>query len=138
MAKKNREQAKAIRDAAMGNAKRDDINELSDADNGSETMKNEAEDISESLELAGLVGCAKQLLSPDSSESDQVEHRNGRLDTQERKLKLEEDEMKLKKDNRLQEIEDRKLDGEERKRMMENTSKKQEALPSVVQKLAEK
>ena len=74
--KRNREQAKVIRDAAMGNANRKVIIELSGADHGSTTVKNKAASILEDLDLAGLIECAKTILSPvstDSAFSDQAD-----------------------------------------------------------------
>ena len=138
-AKRNREQAKVIRDAALGLHSRELTLDLSG--DGPRKKKNNAESASDDLDLAGLIGCAKSILSPVSTElgvGEQHAYKLRRIELQERRLKLEEEELEMKKSERLQEVEDRKLDREERRHMMENTAKMQDALLQIVTKLTEK
>ena len=111
-----------IRDAALGLHSRELTLDL--LGDGPRKKKNNAESASDDLDLAGLIGCAKSILSPVSTESgvgEQHAYKLRRIELQERRLKLEEEELEMKKSERLQEVEDRKLDREERRHMMENT-----------------
>ena len=140
--KKNREQAEAIRNAALGRFDRDKVNEIADAanDHSSATMKEKAEQVSEDLDLAGLVDSAKAFLSPISSSADlqKETYQERRLDLQARRLDLDEKELDMRREDRLQDLEDRKLDREERRAQMENSTKMQETLLAMMHKLADK
>ena len=128
-----------IRDAAPGNNSRELTVDISG--DGTNTKTNKADSASDDLDLAGLIGCAKSILSPVSTESgisDQHAFKVRRIELQERRLKLEEEELEIKKSERVQEVEDRKLDREERMHMMESTAKIQNALLKIVTKLIEK
>ena len=125
----------------MGNTNRHAIVELSGADHGSTTMKKKADTLSEELDLTGLIGCTKTILSPvlsESATSDGANYQVRRIELQERRLKLEEEDLQLRKMDRIQEVEDRKLDREERRSMMENSAQMQGALLQIVNKLSEK
>ena len=138
--KKNREQAEAIRNAAVGKFDRKKVQEIAANDHSSATMKEKGEKVYEDLDLAGLVDTAKTFLSPISSSVDieKESYQQRRLDIQARRLDLEEEEIKMRKEDRQQDIEERKLDREERRTQMANATKMQNALLVMMNKLADK
>ena len=135
-AKRSRDHAQAICNAALGILE----GEVEKVEGYNKKPK--ADVVTDDLDLAGLVNCAKTMLTSPASDvteesADRMQLLSRKMDIQERKLHLEEEEMKIRKEDRKQDVEDRKLDREERRQILKNAENIQTALIDIFKKLAD-
>ena len=140
--KRDREQARIIRDASIGMIDAEGIVVHGEGQSKKSKIAHEnANEVSSELDLGGLIIIAKEEFAdtPQKSENEKkrLELSARKVDIEEKKITFQERELSIRETERVDDREDKKLDREEKRAIMENSNKMQSALLDIVRKLTE-